>query len=189
MMYFTIPRGVKIALICGALTTTQFACGAGLPEASTCPTRAPASLRIVATDHMNPSTRGEGLATELRLYQLRDARALDGHSFEDLWHQGGAALGESLVSEETLTVYPGETTAHPLTLQDGALYLGAVVIVRQPEGRSWTTVTPLTDTISREGNQPTNHEGCPAAPAITLRIDGSRIESFASNAEAYGEGS
>ena len=180
MMSFALTYAMRRALIISALASTQFACGASVPAASTCPARAPALLRIVATDHMNPSTRGEGLPTELRLYQLRDARALEGLSFEDLWHQGGAALGASLVSEETLTVYPGETTAHPLTLQDGSAYLGAIVIVREPEGRSWTTVTPLADT---------SHQSCPEAPAITLRIDGSRIESFASNVEAHGEGS
>ncbi len=180
MMSFSTLRAEKRAWICGVLAASQMACGASAPEVSTCPTRAPASLRIVATEHMNPSTRGEGLPTELRLYQLRDAHALEGLSFEDLWHQGGAALGESLVSEETLTVYPGETTAHPLTLEDGATHLGAVVIVRQPEGRGWTTVAPLTDAL---------HQGCPEAPAITLRIDGSRIESFVSNSEAQGEGS
>lgn len=180
MMSFSLSYAMRRALIISAVACTQFACGASIPEASTCPARAPASLRIVATDHMNPSTRGEGLATELRLYQLRDAHALEGHSFEDLWHQGGTVLGASLVSEETLTVYPGETTTHPLTLEDGAAYLGAVVIVREPEGRAWTTVTPLADT---------RQHGCPEAPAITLRIDGSRIESFASNAEAQREGS
>lgn len=180
MMSLPHLSNLKCALLGGVLASTQLACGASLPEAATCPVRTPASLRIVATEHMNPSTRGEGLATELRLYQLNDAHALDGLSFEDLWHQGGAALGASLVSEETLTVYPGETTAHPLTLEDGATHLGAVVIVRQPEGRAWTTVAPLTDALQ---------QGCPEAPAITLRIDGSRIESFVSSNEAQGEGS
>lgn len=169
---FSLPTRRIAEAMLALLVTANSACGASVSEgAATCPVRAPASLRIVATEHMNPNARGEGLPTELRLYQVRSEHALDALSFENVWRNGGTALGESLVSEETLTLYPGETITRPLHLEDGATHLAAVVIVREPEGRAWTVSAPL---------QGTGTEACPASPAITLRVDGPRIESFAS---------
>lgn len=162
------PAGQTLLAI---LLNAQLGCGAGVHEVSSCPVRASASLRIVATQHMNPNAQGEGLPTELRLYQVRSEHVLDGLSFEDVWREGGAALGEALVSEETLTLYPGETIARPLHLEEGATHLAAVVIVREPAGRAWAATTPL---------RTANDASCPGPSAITLRVDGPRIESFAS---------
>lgn len=168
---FALPARRRAQAMLALLVSASFGCGASVSEAPTCPVRAPASLRIIATDHMNPNAQGEGLPTELRLYQVRSEHALDALSFEDIWRNGGTALGESLVSEETLTLYPGETITRPLHLEEGATHLAAVVIVREPEGRAWTVSAAL---------QAAGTEACPTSPAITLRVDGPRIESFVS---------
>lgn len=133
----------------------------------------PIALTIEATPRMNPDAEGRALPTELRLYQVRDASALEMSSFEDVWQDAPTVLGDALLSEETLTVYPDDRLTRELRPSPEAQAIVAVVIVRQPTGRTWRAVVPMTRAEASE-------ESCPALEPgrLLLRLDDYRIEAI-----------
>lgn len=147
---------------------------ASAPEARpTCGEPPPIALTIEATARMNPDAEGNALPTELRIYQVRDASALDMASFEDVWQDGAGVLGDALLSEETLTVYPTDRIARELRPSPDAQALVAVVIVRQPAGRTWRALVPMTRAPASEEICPSLHPG-----RVLLRLDDYRIEAI-----------
>ena len=133
----------------------------------------PLALTIEATPRLNPDVEGRALPTELRVYQVRDASALEMASFEDVWQGGEAVLGDDLVSAETLTIYPGDRLERALRPAEDTAAIVAVVIVRQPAGRTWRAVVPMTRPEPGEGHCPAPEPG-----RLVLRLDDYRIEAI-----------
>lgn len=165
----------RCALVSAIATATALlpACASGPEARPECGDPPPIALTVEATARLNPDLAGDALPTELRIYQLRDARALDMASFEDVWQGASGVLGDALVSEETLTVYPGDRLERELRPAPEASVIVAVVIVRQPAGRTWRAVVPMN---RREATD----ESCPVLePArLLLRMDDYRIEAI-----------
>lgn len=156
-----------------ALALAAPGCG-GVPETpASCGDAAPIALTIEATSRMNPDGEGHALPTELRVYQVRDASALEMASFEDVWQSAETVLGDALVSEETLTVYPGDRLERSLRPSEEATALVAVAIVRQPAGRTWRAVVPMTRPEPGDGQCPTLEPG-----RLLLRLDDYRVEAI-----------
>lgn len=159
------------ALLALALATAG--CASAPEPRPECGDPEPIALTIEATPRLNPDAEGRALPTELRVYQLRDAGALDTASFEDVWQSAETVLGESLVSTESLTIYPGERLERALRPARDTAAIVAVVIVRQPAGRTWRAVVPMT-------HPETGGELCPAIEPgrIRLRLDDYRVEAI-----------
>ncbi|AKF08818.1 type VI secretion system lipoprotein TssJ [Sandaracinus amylolyticus] len=155
------------------LTLLALGCASTPEPRPDCGDPAPIALTIEATPRMNPDAEGRALPTELRLYQVRDASALEMASFEDVWQDAATVLGDALVSEETLTVYPEARLTRELHPSPEAQAIVAVVIVRQPAGRTWRAVVPMTRSERSE-------ESCPALEPgrLLLRLDDYRVEAI-----------
>ncbi|UJR78606.1 type VI secretion system lipoprotein TssJ [Sandaracinus amylolyticus] len=155
------------------LTVLALGCASTPEPRPECGDPPPIALTIEATPRMNPDAEGHALPTELRLYQVRDASALEMSSFEDVWQDAATVLGDALVSEETLTVYPDARLTRELRPSPDTQAIVAVVIVRQPAGRTWRAVVPMTRTEPAE-------ESCPALEPgrLLLRLDDYRIEAI-----------
>ncbi len=164
----------RACVVWAAICCAQSACGGASPASEdTCGEVAPIALRIVATDGLNPDATGAALPTELRLYQLSDASALEHTGFEDVWRDGSGALGDALVAEETLTIYPGQRVERTLRPDDATTALAAVIIVREPAGRTWRAVAPISRLAGDDAT-------CPALSprALTYRLDRYRVEAL-----------
>lgn len=163
-------------MLVAALTlaaTVVPACASGPEARPECGDPPPIALTVEATSRLNPDPAGAPLPTELRIYQLRDARALDMASFEDVWQGAAEVLGDALISEETLTVYPGDRLERELRPAAEAGAIVAVVIVRQPAGRTWRAVVPMSRRDATEGSCPVLEPG-----RLLLRLDDYRIEAI-----------
>lgn len=159
-----------LVLAAGALGP---ACASGPEARAECGEAPPIALTIEATSRVNPDAGGHALATELRIYQVRDASALEMASFEDVWQGAEGVLGPALLSQETLTIYPGETLSRELRPADEASAIVAVVIVRQPAGRTWRAVVPMTRSEASEASCPVT-----TPDRLLLRLDDYRIEAI-----------
>jgi type VI secretion system protein VasD len=152
-------------------------CAAGCASApetrAACAPPSPIALTVEATSRLNPDAEGRALPTELRIYQLRNASAFEMAAFVDIWSNAADVLGEALISEETLTLYPGDRLQRQIQPSGETQALVAVAIVREPRGRTWRAVVPM----SR--NAPSN-ESCPALEPsrLVLRLDDYRIEAI-----------
>lgn len=149
-----------VALLSFSLTTACATAG-GAPGA--CESPGTVELAITAGPLLNPDDRGVPLPTEVRVYALTDASALEQVAFEDAW-RGEEALGDGVSLATSLTLYPGETTSDALVPDEEAVALAAVAIVRRPEGRTWCVVVPIEVTA------------CDGHARIALRADEYRIE-------------
>lgn len=155
------------------LAALHAGCASSPETRQDCPDAPPIALTIEATDELNPDDDGVALATELRIYQVRDSAALEMASFEEVWQDAAAALGDALVSEETLTVYPGSRLERALRPDPETTAIVGVVIVRQPAGRTWRALVPITTTAAGPQTCPG-----PAPTRFRLRLDGYRIEAI-----------
>jgi type VI secretion system protein VasD len=167
----------RLATAALALVLLATACASGPAVRPECPAPRSGELVLEASDHLNPDRHGAALPTEVRLYQLRDAASLEHASFEDVWQDAAAALGDAIVSEESVTVYPGQTIRRQLRAEDDAHVIAAVVIVREPAGNAWRAVV---STAGSTASAPPD-DRCAAAlpPRLTFRIEGYRIEAIA----------
>jgi type VI secretion system protein VasD len=161
----------RLATAALALVLLATACASGPAVRPECPAPRSGELVLEASDHLNPDRHGAALPTEVRLYQLRDAASLEHASFEDVWQDAAAALGDAIVSEESVTVYPGQTIRRQLRAEDDAHVIAAVVIVREPA---------VVSTAGSTASAPPD-DRCAAAlpPRLTFRIEGYRIEAIA----------
>jgi type VI secretion system protein VasD len=146
------------------------ACASSPEVAPSCGQPMPIPIAIDVSDRWNPDAEGRALPSELRLYQLADASSLDTASFEDLWLRARETLGEALLSEETVTVYPEEHISRRLTLNPEARAFAAVAIVREPQGRTFRAVVPI--------DAPEDGECSKGPSRIQLRLMDYRVEAI-----------
>ncbi len=148
-------------------------CASSPETRASCAPPNPIALTIEATSRLNPDAEGRALPTELRIYQLRHTNALEMATFEDVWSNAAGILGEALVSEETLTLYPGDQLQRQIQPSEEAQALALVAIVREPRGRTWRAIVPMNRHAS-------SAESCPVLEPnrLILRLDDYRIEAI-----------
>lgn len=102
------------------------------------PTRS-LKLKIEAAKDLNAEDDGQGLATVMRLYKLRDR-----NNFLSMPHSGfGAsekekqALGGDLIEVRELILTPGQRLAVTEKMPGDAAYLGIVTLFRSPSPQRW----------------------------------------------------
>ncbi len=147
------------------------------PQApSPCPAPEPIRISLTASRSLNPGEHGESLATTVRIYELKDTQKLIESSPDRLLDRDRAILGDDLVSEQELTLYPGDRAAPTLVRGAGATSVAVVAFFRQPMGPSWRAIRRL---------PPPNPQYChgivatPAALAaaqLRFTLEGSRVE-------------
>ena len=98
---------------------------------------------VSSTADINRNEYGEPLAVVVRIYQLKDRRAFESASFEELWKQDFQILGNDLVMKEEITMDPAYQRHIELPRHDQAEYLAAMAVYRQPDGASWRDVAKM----------------------------------------------
>jgi type VI secretion system protein VasD len=113
------------------------------PATPPCPPPEPLRISLRAGRHLNPSERGEPLATVVRVYQLKGTGKIGVASFDDLLDHDRDTLAEDLVGVQEVTVNPGVTLDPPLSRSAEASHIAVVGLFRRPTGTSWRAVEKL----------------------------------------------
>lgn len=131
--------GAAVALLAVA------GCSGGTPEAAPPAAAGPATLAITATGAagMNPGPDGGDRPLTLTVLQLRDTTAFDAADFLGL-QSPQAALGASLISATEVPLAPGGTATATVPLDPGATAVAVVGGFRDPSGKVFRSVTPVT---------------------------------------------
>ncbi len=172
------PAGVAIvALIIAAGASSG--CGNNRPSCDFVPESA--NLFIETGERLNPDESGRSLPTVVRLYQLSSIAALETASFEQIWRSPAETLGEALLGQEELVLYPSARQRRTFERNPDANYLVGVAVFRRPTGTSWRSVLalPLPGAAQQCLAKQEGEEPEPAAPPI-VRF---RLEDFAIRGE------
>lgn len=164
----TLVRSRLGALVCAVVVAASIGCHAKArcePGSVT-----PIALRVRADARSNPSSQGNPLTTEVRVYQLAGSRALEESSYDELLNGAEARLGEALVAASVPVeyLYPGAELAVTIERDAKAKFVAVLAFVREPIGRSWRVITPL----------PANdvcQDGKPVASRLEYELRGARL--------------
>jgi len=183
MVVETIPLrgGIERALLLSVCSFTAAAVGCGSTRPNLCQLSDTSPLVVEASDRLNPDSNGRSLPTIVRLYQLRDVGALEQSSFQEVWQTPEAALGDSLLGVDELTIYPEQTVRRGLDRNPEANFLVGMGIFRQPVGSTWRSVLTLpaprseSQCAAAQGNAGSDAELPPIAH-VTFFLENNRIE-------------
>jgi type VI secretion system protein VasD len=163
---------LQLAML-AALTS---ACGASIPPTCRVPTAT--ELELETSDRVNVDQSGAALPTIVRVYQLKNLSALQSASFDDMLDRPKETLGEAIVHEDEVTIYPGQILVRRFDREPKADFIVGVAIVRNPVGTAWRTMQeyPIPGDPCEEQDDP---EAAPALPDLRVRMfmDEYRIES------------
>ncbi|MFK8332303.1 type VI secretion system lipoprotein TssJ [Pseudomonas sp. BJa5] len=71
--------------------------------------------------------------TMVRIYQLRERKAMERATYDDLLHSGNRVLGADLLDERAVVVKPGEGAQMSIPLDSGAAFVTVVALFRTPD--------------------------------------------------------
>ncbi|WP_145128389.1 type VI secretion system lipoprotein TssJ [Pseudomonas sp. URMO17WK12:I11] len=69
----------------------------------------------------------------VRVYQLRNHKALDRATYDDLVSHGERVLGDDLLNEKAVVVKPGEAAQLTTPLSSEAQYIAVIALFRNPD--------------------------------------------------------
>lgn len=97
------------------------------------------------TDLANMS--GLSVATLVRVYQLRDSKALEKVTYDNLLSQGDHVFRGDLLSERTIVIKPGEGVQLSIPLEQEAAFVAVVAMFRSPDthANAWRLVLSRND--------------------------------------------
>ena len=137
------PRGRRtlggVTAVCALLALPGCATG----KAGPCDTPPPFFARLDAAQGVNPDAQGRSLPTVVQFLQIKDSVKLERASFQKIWTEPKAILGEDLLLSAEFVVEPGHETGHWVQRDPKAQFVAAVGLFRQPLGYSWLAVAKL----------------------------------------------
>ncbi|MHC8314069.1 type VI secretion system lipoprotein TssJ [Pseudomonas sp. LB3P31] len=80
--------------------------------------------------------------TLVRVYQLRDSKALDKAAYDELLSQDDRLLGSALLEQKALVVKPGEGALLGMPLDQDAQVVAVVALLREPDNqlKTWRLI-------------------------------------------------
>jgi type VI secretion system protein VasD len=147
------------------------------PAAPPCPTPEPLRINLRASPHLNPSEKGEALATVVRVYQLKGTGKIAVASFDDLLDHDKDALGEDFVAVQEVTLNPAATVDPPLVRSPEATHVAVVALFRKPASTTWRVIEklPAPDPQYCHPGSAGKSGPAPKDPTLHFRLDENRI--------------
>ncbi|HLA63665.1 MAG TPA: type VI secretion system lipoprotein TssJ [Rhodothermales bacterium] len=113
----------------------------GAPAVPDGPTRAVVfTMTLRGTADMN-----RGNAVGVRVYTLRGTSGLGRATLPDLWADDAAALGGDVIRREEARLFPGDESQVRLEVAPEATAIAVVANLRDPAGRGWQHVFPVSE--------------------------------------------
>lgn len=147
------------------------------PGPPPCPTPEPLRINLRASPHLNPSEKGEALATVVRVYQLKGTGKIAVASFDDLLDHDKDALGEDFVAVQEVTLSPAAAVDPPLVRSSEATHVAVVALFRKPASTTWRVIEKLPAPDPQYCHPASAGKSGPAPkdPTLHLRLDENRI--------------
>lgn len=92
-------------------------------------------LDLEARAALNPDEDGMPLATDVRVYQLKDRQAFDKADYATLQADAHSVLSAALLAERDTPVRPGSTASLDMPLDEKAQFVAVVAQFRTPDAR------------------------------------------------------
>jgi type VI secretion system protein VasD len=162
------------------------ACAHAAPPAEA-PTKCPpqsVTVSILASPAANPTSNGEPRPVVVRIYQLKDDGRLLNASFDQMWHDDKATLGEDLVKVDELQAYPSSRTDVRFDRPEPVQHLVAVALFQEPKGHGWFSAFDLPPppepgkctSQACQGDDDECATRAASAPHYAFWIDGSTVD-------------
>lgn len=127
-------------------------------------------VTLIATDDVNPDTRGRASPLSIRIYELRSRSAFDAADFFSLYDREQATLGTELLAKEQYILRPGDTQGYTRKAQTETRFLGVVAAFRDLEGSTWRIAAGIAPPAPPVRGRP------PARQPITIRFGRAGIQ-------------
>ncbi|WP_414501993.1 type VI secretion system lipoprotein TssJ [Zymobacter sp. IVIA_5232.4 C2] len=95
------------------------------------------TVQLKGDENLNPDPSGKPLSVVVRIYQLNAVDAFRNADMAALWSDSKGVLGESLLSERTVTVVPKGTAKDSSKLSPDAQFIGVAAFFRNSTGAAW----------------------------------------------------
>ena len=181
----TIGAAVLVAALgaCSHSTPPAAQTPAPGPGPGACPSPEPLRINLRASARLNPSEKGEPLATVVRVYQLKGTGKISVASFDDLLDHDKDALGEDFVAMQEVTLSPGATVDPPLVRSPEATHVAVVALFRKPSSTTWRTIQKLPAPDPQYCHPAPADKKAPAPkdPTLHLQLDESRVSTTTSS--------
>lgn len=138
---------------------------------------------VITSRRVNLSEEREPRPVQLRLYQLKnDTRFLNAR-FDAVWRSDADTLGDDLLKVDEIPVYPNSRVEMRVEKIEGARFLVAAGLFRNPKGRSWFTSFEFPEPGPQfcEGESETE-------PEFFVWVEDTRVEDGEAHADEYPEG-
>ena len=135
MLCLSSFRIVSFTVLAGALLAT-----AGCGRTKLPPPPAPLIVTVTGEADLN----GGGNAAVVRIYQLAGDANFRRAPVQTFWQNDEQALGNELLSaKREVLLFPNETEAVSLTLDDRAQFVGFAADLRDPDPDHWRALYPI----------------------------------------------
>jgi type VI secretion system VasD/TssJ family lipoprotein len=106
--------------------------------------------------------------------------SLEPAAFDPIWRDAQAVLGDTLLSVDEVTLYPGQTIVRSFERNPEASYIVGMAVVRRPTGKSWRSIVRMPSSAAAlrcmaQQADPEAPPGEPPIPEIRFRVDDYQI--------------
>ncbi|WP_181164576.1 type VI secretion system lipoprotein TssJ [Amaricoccus solimangrovi] len=129
-------------LVTAAASGLLAGCGGDEPPPPPGPTIV--NVMVTGTPGMNPGPDGTDRPLTLFLLRLKETTAFEAADLYAAQADPAAAAGAGLIGMDQLVIPPGGSGAKSLTFEPEATALGLLAFPRDPAGRVWRLVAPVT---------------------------------------------
>jgi type VI secretion system protein VasD len=101
------------------------------------------TVSLLASPSVNPAAGGGARAVVVRVYQLKSDARLVNATFDQVWKEDKVRLGDDLVKEDEVLVYPATRADLSFMRAELVQHVAAVALFQSPQGRSWVASMDL----------------------------------------------
>jgi type VI secretion system protein VasD len=126
----------KSAFICGFLAAllSVLVCACATPQVK---------LNLSSTANLNMNNAKQPLPVVVRIYQLTDAKAFEGATFNELWKNDVAVLGNTLLRKDTLTLDPASRQQIHFDRDAQTRFVAVMAAFNHQTDNSWRVVKTI----------------------------------------------
>lgn len=168
------------------------ACG-GTKQEAKAPEKCPVqkiTVSLLSSEKVNKTSEGEARPVVVRLYQLKSDERMFNSSFDQIWKDDKATLGEDLLSVQEVQLFPGTRTDRKFDRPPLVNHVVGVALFSNPAGKAWFSSLDLPP-IPEAGkcSCPPGDEECEsanvAAPHLVYWLDGNKIDDGVEHLDDY----
>jgi len=149
-------------------------------------------VSILASPAINRTSEGEPRPVVVRLYELKSDTRLANASFDRVWKDEKATLGDDVVRSQEVEVYPGTRTDLKLERAEAVNHVVGVALFSRPAGRAWQAgldLPPVPEPgkcgVPCPPDDDTCEDGSGKAAHLVYYLDGSKIEDGVEHLEEF----